>query len=201
MGKAARRGADRRKQEMRTIISVESERWGRPGTALEARWIAELLELPTVRVTRLPEEVLLSQGMVPKKCHLNCNKMAREDFTGETVHVPGWWISGPTLMLHSVVCIGGKHWGCITPQLVDAPGVFDFIPDPAIEWVSDDLGRMNLVREGQDLPVGLRVYPERHVAMHQMFLNLVAAGVDPIEAYGQVDSSLGAELMLLPLRP
>lgn len=197
MGKAARANAQRRKAEMGAMILTEMERWGDPPSEQEAAWLREVLKLPRVTVTRPPDEALLASGMTPKDCHLNCSAQERND-EGQSKHITGWMIDGPALVLHSIIEARGQYL-CITPQLVPAANTFDFIPDPAMTWIPDGNGGRVLRRHGEEVRVGLRAYPEIHVEMLAEFRRLVESGMDPMDAYQEVDGTFGSRLVAMPL--
>lgn len=121
-------------KEMLSEIALRSaEELAVPPSDREARTLAELSELPRVIITRPPAEGLLAAGMVLHNCHSNCASQAANDPQQATRHVWGWWIYGPTVVLHSVVEMAGT-WLCLTPQARRLPPRFQFIPDTAIEW-------------------------------------------------------------------
>lgn len=175
-----------------------SEEMAFPTTEWEASTLAEVLTLPRVVVTRPSKQYLLSIGMIPYGCHVNCAKYVARDPEHLTRHVCGWIIHGSDLILHSVVERNGG-WRCLTPQLVEAPPQFVFIPDPAIEWVEthDGSGR-EPIRSGNRLPDALRKYPEDHIRMRDRFRELVSSGVSVLDARSMIDATLGAEFSAKP---
>jgi len=169
-----------------------------PPSDWEARTLVELSELPRVIVTRPPAEGLLAAGMVLHDCHSNCASQAANDPQQATRHVWGWWIYGPTVVLHSVVEMAGT-WLCLTPQARRLPPRFQFIPDTAIEWrASTDRLFNQPYRNGVPLPNALRKYPERHIEMLDELVRLMAAGMSAYDAWEAIDATKGADLMLLP---
>ncbi|MDP9813632.1 hypothetical protein J2W42_006506 [Rhizobium tibeticum] len=102
------------------------------------------------------------------------------------------------LILHSVVERDGQ-WRCLTPQLVEAPPQFVFIPDSAIEWVeTSDGSEREPFRNGTRLPDALRKYPEDHIRMRDRFRELIESGISVLDARSMVDTTLGAELSTKP---
>ncbi|RWN59441.1 MAG: hypothetical protein EOR99_33515 [Mesorhizobium sp.] len=182
-----------RKKELGDLALRNAEQLAFPPTEWEANTLAEVLTLPRVTVTRPPEGQLLAAGMLPYDCHVNCSAQAANDTDRLSRHVWGWWIYGSDLILHSVVEMSG-HWLCLTPQLVQAPSQFQFIPDPFIEWLETSDGARDAFRGEVRLPKGLRKYPEHHLRMRDELHDLIASGMSVIDARGMVDATLGAEL-------
>ncbi|OOG73861.1 hypothetical protein B0E45_06100 [Sinorhizobium sp. A49] len=179
-----------RKKELGELALRNAEEMSFPPTEWEANTLAEVLSLPRVTVTRPPEHELLAAEMLPYNCHVNCSRQAAND--PESHHVWGWCVYGSDLILHSVVEMRG-HWLCLTPQLVEAPSRFQFIPDPSIEWRETSDGR-DAFRGGVRLPQALRKYPEHHLRMRDELHDLVASGMSAFDAREMVDATLGAEL-------
>jgi hypothetical protein len=175
-----------------------SEEMAFPPTEWEASTLTEVLVLPRVVVTRPAKQYLLSIGMIPYGCHINCAEYVARDPEHLTRHVWGWIIHGSDFILHSVVERDGQ-WRCLTPQLIEVQPQFIFIPDPAIEWVeaSDGSGR-EPIRNGTRLPEALRKYPEDHIRMRDRFRELIRSGTSVMEARSIIDATLGAEFSTKP---
>ncbi|WP_292670730.1 hypothetical protein [Mesorhizobium sp.] len=182
-----------RKKELGELALRNAEQMAFPSTEWEANTLAEVLALPRVTVRRAPEEQLLAAGMLPYDCHVNCFAQAANDPDRMSRHVCGWLIYGSDLILHSVVETRG-HWHCLTPQLVQAPSQFQFIPDSFIEWLETSDGVRHAFRGGVRLPRGLRKYPEHHLRMRDELHDLIASGMSAFDAREMVDVTLGAEL-------
>lgn len=186
-------------QQMLSEIALRSaEELALPPSDWEAETLSEILALPRVTVTRPPVDGLLAAGMVLHDCHSNCASQAANDPDQLTRHFWGWWIYGPTAVLHSVVEMRGK-WLCLTPQARPLPAKFQFIPDLAIEWrVSHDGQSNEPYRGGIPVPNALRKYPERHIRMRDELVAMVALGISAHDAWEAIDATRGAELMALP---
>ncbi len=172
------------------LWNVESMAFPRSQGEADLLW--EVLGLPRVTVTRPDKGRLLTMGMAPYNCHVNCAEFAASDSDGLTRHIWGWIIHGTDLILHSVVERQG-HWRCLTPQYTEVSADFSFIPDMAIEWVDTADGFRQPYRSGMKLPDALRRYPEDHILMRDTFRDLVASGMSPLDAQAQIASTLGAE--------
>ncbi|MBA1157060.1 hypothetical protein [Microvirga mediterraneensis] len=182
-----------RRETLGELALRNAEQMAFPATEWEANTLAEVLALPRVTVTRPPEEQLLAAGMLPYDCHANCFAQAANDPDRVSRHVFGWLIYGSDLILHSVVETRG-HWLCLTPQSVQAPSQFQFIPDPFIEWLDTGDGGRHAFRCGVRLPKALRKYPAYHLRMWDELNDLMASGMSAFDAREMVDVTLGAEL-------
>jgi hypothetical protein len=182
-----------RKEELGKLALRNAEQMAFPATGWEANTLAEVLALPRVTVTRPPEEQLLAADMIPYDCHANCFAQAANDPDRVSRHVCGWLIYGSDLILHSVVETRG-HWYCLTPQLVQAPSQFHFIPDAFIDWLDTGDGGRHAFRGGVRLPKALRKYPAYHLRMRDELPDLMASGMSAFDARKMVDVTLGAEL-------
>lgn len=183
-------------RELTELVLRNAERMAFPSTDTEASILAESLLLPRVTVTRPPRDQLLSAGMVPYDCHVNCSAQAANDPDKLSRHVTGWLPFGSNLILHSVVERAGK-WLCLTPQLMEAPPTFSFIPDPHIVWQENEDGSNDPYRHGTLLPDVLRKFPELHIRMRDELVRLMASGMTALAARDQVDRTLGVELRRL----
>jgi hypothetical protein len=182
-----------RRERLGELALRNAEQMAFQATEWEANTLAEVLALPRVTVTRPPEEQLLAAGMLPYDCHANCFAQAANDPDRVSRHVFGWLIYGSDLILHSVVETRG-HWLCLTPQSVQAPSQFQFIPDPLIEWLDTGDGGRYAFRCGVRLPKALRKYPGYHLRMWDELHDLMASGMSAFDAREMVDVTLGAEL-------
>jgi hypothetical protein len=191
-------GAGLSKEALSEIALKSAEELAREPSAWEADTLSTILKLPRVVVTRPPVKDLIAAGMILHDCHSNCASQAANDPTGTSRHVWGWWIYGPTVVLHSVIEMQGR-WLCLTPQARLLPSQFQFIPDSAIEWrVSSDEESNEPFRDGVLLPNALRRYPEHHIRMRDELLALMETGMSAHDAWERVDATRGAELMALP---
>lgn len=181
-----------REKELDELVLRNAEQMAFPPTEFEKRALAEVISLPRVTVTRPPAEQLLAAGMLPYQCHVNCSDQAAKDPDQVTRHVSGWLINGSALILHSVVEMHGQ-WLCLTPQLIQVPPQFEFIPDNLIEWLETDGGDRLPLRRGMMLPDALRKYPEHHIRMTDAFRDLMASGMSASDARKMIDQTLGAE--------
>jgi hypothetical protein len=171
----------------------QAEELAFPPSQWERDTLGELLALPRVVVRRPPEAQLLAAGMLRNNCHANCAAQ-QAAYPHLLRHVSGWIISGPLLVLHSVIEVQGQL-RCVTPQTVHSPSSFEFIPDPKIEWrEASDREGMDPFRDGTQMPNGLRKYPEHHVRMRDRLRDLMAGGMSAFDAREMVDTTLGAEL-------
>lgn len=172
-----------RRKQLDELVLWNVEQMAFPPSEWEAATLLEVLALPSVSVERPPKERLLSAEMVPHHCHANCAKQAVNDPGSR--HLLGWLVYGSDLILHSVVEIHGR-WYCLTPQLVQAPTQFQFIPDPYIVWLESD-GVRSFFRHGIPLPGALRKDPERHLLARDMFKSLMASGMSVADARELID--------------
>ncbi|RUM07649.1 hypothetical protein EFR84_08025 [Rhizobium chutanense] len=168
-----------------------------PPSPEEADALSEILTLPRVTVTRPSMDHLLAMGMAAYDCHRNCAAYAESYSDGSTRHVWGWIIHGADLILHSVVERGGL-WRCLTPQYIEAPSHFPFIPDMTIEWRENADGSREPHRNGTKLPNALRKYPEDHIRMRDRFRELIDSGMSVLDARSMVDATLGDEFSRKP---
>lgn len=177
----------RRREAMGQAIVLQSERWARPGSALEARWLAEVEAMPHVPVFAQRREAMLAGGMVYAQCHMNCASVALNDPMAK--HVLGWWQQGDTYVLHSVIEQAGDLY-CVTPQHMDIQG-FMFVRDPKLQWVTDQGPAPVILREGMECLDGLRRDPERFKLVHELLQQKVAAGLTPFDAMAEITAEIG----------
>jgi hypothetical protein len=173
-------------EELAEHIVWNIESMAFPATVEEAAAFASIMALSRVIVTRPSKDLLLRMGMVPYNCHVNCSNYVASEPEGRSRHVWGWIISRSDLILHSIVERDGLL-RCLTPQFIDVPSHFEFIPDPAIEWkdTMDGIAR-EPYRDGQRVPDALRKHPEDHIRMRDRFRELVDAGVSVMDARDMV---------------
>lgn len=177
--------AKRREAILRAAILQECDLWDRPGTEWEARLVAEIRQLPVVVGERAPPHEMAWGGMRPRECHANCIFYAKNDPTGISKHVLGWWLQGDLLVLHSMIENGGRYI-CITPQEKDVPDVFPFIPDAKIQTVEDG-EHFDYLRDGEPIVAGLRPDPEGHRAMIHLMRERILSGMKPYRAMTLAD--------------
>lgn len=168
--------------DLAALVRRNVESMAFPPSEKEAAIYAEVSVLPRVVVYRPPAEDLLAAGFVHYDCHRNCGDQASNDRSGKSRHVSGWLPHGEDLILHSVAVISDQ-WICLTPQLVQAPSRFEFIPDGLLEWRDiDGETTRTAFRHGDEVPEALRRDPERHIRMRDEFRALVARGHSVIDA-------------------
>lgn len=187
MGQARAR-QQQRLQAMRDAVLFQSERWAKPGSALEAEWHREVSAGNHELVVTQRREALIRGGMIANDCHVNCSSQERNDPTGAAKHVVGWWQQGDCYVLHSVIEQNGDLY-CITPQHFDVPA-FMFVRDKKLQWVPLGEDRV-LRREGHEPMVGLRKDPARFIESHRKLTQKLSEGLDVLEAMEAVDAELG----------
>jgi len=175
-----------RERELGELAMRNVEWLAFPPTRQEATALKEVLKLPRVVVTRPAHSELIAAGMVPYDCHRNCAAQVANDPDGTSRHVSGWLPHGEDLILHSVVVTNGQ-WLCLTPQLIASPSRFSFIPDAKIIWCEEANGMKRPLRNGEEIPAALRSNPQRHIAMRDQFMALVASGTPAFEARSVVE--------------
>ena len=178
-------------------VAFNIENMAFPASPAEAETLAKVIALPRVTVSRVPNQYLLAMGMAPYDCHRNCSSYAGSDPDGILKHVWGWIIEGSDLILHSVVERNGV-WRCLTPQYIDAPARFTFVPDMVIEWRDNTDGSRTPYRDGIKLPDTLRKYPDDHIRMRDRFRELINSGVSVPEARSIVEATLWADFVAKP---
>ena len=167
-------------RDLENLITRNIESMAFEPSEFEAVTYAELVAFRRVVVTRPPAQDLVAAGFVHYDCHRNCGEQAENDLSGKSQHVVGWMPHDEDLILHSVAVIEGR-WLCLTPQFVDAPDRFEFIPDPHLVW--RDRGSSKVVyRHDQEIPDALRKNPTKHIRMRDEFRALVAEGHSAIKA-------------------
>ena len=184
MGEASRR-KKAQEENMRKMAYAALEDWSRPASDWEQNLVKEIDKLPRVKVMREPDHRLLSMKMVPNKCHANAGWYAENDPTGNSRMVTGWWQQDDKYLHHSVVAIGA-HYVCITPMMVPAPQIFEFIPDNKIEWRDEGEARIAW-RNGQQIGPGLRANIELAIKQNAYVKARLDSGMDVIEAGNTFD--------------
>lgn len=170
-----------RREALRRKMLEDGKKWDFPASPWEAAVCAELnLKEDDVRVVRrAPAEQLDWMRMPANGCHANARWYAKNDPTGRTRAVVGWWVQWPDFVLHSVVEIDGQLI-CITPSAYNETEI-PFMPDPKISWIED--GEVySAIRDGQVVGAGVRTYPAFTVARNAILRERLLAGVDPFEA-------------------
>lgn len=156
-----------------------SKHWDFPPTAEEAVVCAGLRELSIVTVRRASPEELAFMRMPANSCHQNAWWYERNDPTGRSRAVTGWWVQWPDFVLHSVLQIDGNYI-CITPQYFD-DGDFPFMPDPAIAWEKRE-DKYIAKKEEYEIGIGVRLFPEFTMARLEIVRKRLMAGVNPFKA-------------------
>ena len=159
---------------------AETERWAFPVTEWERATIAEILKLPTVRVTRVDAGFLSGLGMLSKQCHQNASVFsARMAQQGARI-ITGWIKNARVLTLHSIVQLDGRYF-CVTPTPAEREIEFDFIPDPAVEALKIP-GGFSLQRNTVPLGIGLRRFSDQDQRWFAEAVARLKSGIDPSEA-------------------
>ena len=99
--------------------------------------------------------------------------------------ITGWWQQDDKYLHHSVVATGA-HYVCITPMMVPAPQIFEFIPDNKIEWRDEGEARIAW-RNGQQIGPGLRANIELAIKQNAYVKARLDSGMDVIEAGNSFD--------------
>lgn len=172
--------AKRKKAVMKAKMIDQIQRWNFPASEAEVQAVAEINNLPKVLVKRLSKQKMAEGGMIATECHANARFMEVNDPAKELKQVAGYWLQQGNYVFHSV--IQTKHgYICITPTLVDSPEVFEFIPDPDIEWREEN-GFNVAYRKGFKIDAGFRIDPVKTKSMLDTVMARLDAGMDPIEA-------------------
>lgn len=172
--------AKRRLQETRAKFLRMIERWDFEPSDWERDTVAAVEQLPAVTVRRYPADALAWMRMKPQECHANCRFMQDEDPNGRVRQITGWLLENDNYVLHSVID-QGDGLCCVTPMLVNAPAVFDFKPDPAIEWREEGEYRV-AYRGGQAIEPGVRRDPAKSRREVSIMRERLLSGMNPYEA-------------------
>lgn len=178
--------AKQRREKLRASMLAQADDWSRPPSAWEAELVEELLDMPAVRVPRLPATDITWMGMPANECHANTRWYERNDRTGQAKSVSGWWLQGLDFVLHSVLGNQGQY-RCITPSAGGETEII-FIADPKIEWVeTGDVYSPR--RNGQFVGLGVRRFPAFTRALNETVRARLLAGMDPYRAleFSQVE--------------
>lgn len=154
MGEKKRR-MKHKEAELRKIMYQEIKNWDRPATKWESDLIAEINQLPRVKVERPTQEQLTYMRMKPRECHINAGEYARLDTTNESRMVTGWWKQEDRFIHHSIVGRADGVFFCVTPLLVPFEEKMEFIPDDKIEWRDEGETRV-AYRNNHEIGPGLR---------------------------------------------
>lgn len=169
----------RRREELRQRLLTQADGWTFAPTRWEATLVEELLDQPAFLVPRMPAEDIAWMRMPANECHANTRWYKKNDPTGQSKSVTGWWLQGLDFVLHSVLGNGGQYM-CITPT-ADGETTLSFVPDPKIEWV--ETGEVYTARRnGQLIGMGVRRFPAFTIAQHKTVRARLLAGMDPYRA-------------------
>jgi hypothetical protein len=168
----------RRKALLQKCLKM-SEEWDFPPSPWEAAVCADLREEDVVVVARAPIDQLAWARMPANECHANVRWYAKNDPSGNSRAVVGWWVQWPNFVLHSVVEIEGQLI-CITPSPYGETEI-PFIPDPKIEWIENgDI--YSAIRDGRPIGIGVRVFPKFTMAQNAIVRERLLGGCDPLKA-------------------
>lgn len=171
--------AKAQREVMRKKMLEKSKDWDFPASPWEASVCASLRKEDVVLVRRASPEELAWARMPLNACHANARWYAKNDPTGRSRAVTGWWVQWPNFVLHSVVETNGTLI-CITPSAFNETEV-PFIPDPKIGWVEDG-EHYSAIRNGKIVGVGVRVYPAFTMALNAIVRGRLLKGGNPFEA-------------------
>ncbi|QUS59029.1 hypothetical protein [Pseudovibrio brasiliensis] len=173
--------AKQKREKLKIQYLNELDEWSFDPSDWERQMVKEILDLPTVKVTRYPKDVLEWMRMPPRQCHANARFMEENASPSDRIkQVAGWWILEGNLVLHSVINQAGQY-ACVTPLLYDDNQTFEFIPDPEIKWRNDGDYR-TAFRGGQEIGKGLRINPEASLKRISHIRAKLDAGLDIYEA-------------------
>ena len=175
LGEAKRKLAD-----TRASFLQELEKWSFPTSDWEIKTVIEISQLPAVRVTRYPDEVLAYMRMPPRECHKNARFMQDNDPEKRLKQVTGWWPQEGQYVLHSVVDQHGEYV-CVTPTPLHSEQTFDFIPDDKIEWRDEGDYRV-AYRDGVAIGPGVRSDPPKMIAEMKAIRDRLMSGMNPYKA-------------------
>ena len=167
--------AKQRREELRSRMLVELERWMEATSPDEEKLNDEIRALDFYEISRAPDDVIAYMKMQPQQCHQNAGVYARLDPTGESKHVSGWWKRGHIFFFHSVI-LSKTKLHCITPH--HDRSRLTFAPDFDITWTEKD-GVMNALRRGKKVPFLVRDFPETVIAEAAAAREALLAGADP----------------------
>lgn len=181
--------AKRRKGALKEQLLLHADWWTFAPTDWEGILVRQLLDLPAFVIPRMDEKDLAAMKMAPNQCHANVRWYERNDPTGQSRAISGWWVRQCDFVLHSVLTNGTDYF-CITPG---EPGEREivFIPDPDIVWAESG-GNCAALRNGQEIGVGVRRFPALTIAMQEMVRYRLCIGMDPDQAQYFSDEELDA---------
>ncbi|AUX78890.1 hypothetical protein [Sinorhizobium fredii] len=172
--------AKRKTEKTRVSFLAELDKWYFPTTEWEARTVAEISQLPVVKVTRYPDDTLAYMRMPPRACHANARFMQDNDPDKRLRQVTGWWPQDGHYVLHSVVDQHGEYV-CVTPAPMYVGRTFDFIPDEKIEWRDEGDYRTGY-RNGIEIGPGVRADPAKTLAELESMRQRLLSGMNPYQA-------------------
>ncbi len=172
--------AKRKHEELKRTVLKFMDSWDFPPSEAEARAVAEIKELPTVRVRRYPEAQLAWMRMKQNQCHVNARFMVENDPERKTKQVTGYLVHSGNYVLHSVVERDGTIF-CVTPMGVSMPEEFAFLPDPEIVWREEGDARV-AYRKGAPVGIGFRTDPAENKRITAIMRARIEAGLHPLKA-------------------
>lgn len=173
--------AKKKREALKDMALLTIEKWGFPATSWEAATVAEIESLPRVKASRVSTQQLAQMRMPPKQCHKNASFLEENDPEGKNKHITGWWPQDGNYVLHSVILREGEYY-CVTPLIIEDYPIFDFIPDPKIEW-RDEGDVRSAFRDGVKIGEGVRSDPARTIAQGEFLKDSLARGMNPMEAF------------------
>ena len=114
-----------RREALRKKMLDKSKDWDFPASPWEASVCASLKEADIVLVRGASPDQLAWARMPPNECHANARWYAKNDPTGRSRAVAGWWVQWPNFVLHFVVEIEGMLI-CITPSAFNEQSFHSF---------------------------------------------------------------------------
>lgn len=172
--------AKKKREVMAQQLRLQAERWSFPESEAETQAVAEISKLDTVTVRRVSPDKLAYMRMEPNQCHANALFMENNDPQRKTKRISGYWLQQGNYVLHSVIKDDNGYF-CVTPIVIGAPPVFDFIPDPDIEWREENDFRV-AYRKGIPVEPGFRGDPAETKRMSSVIVARLDAGMSPMEA-------------------
>jgi hypothetical protein len=172
--------AKKKLESVRKAFLAGLEEWAFQPTEWEAQTVAEIQDLPMVKVHRYPNDALAYMRMPAQHCHKNAEFMEKNDPTGRTRHVTGWWLNEGSYVLHSVIHYDGQY-ACVTPAPAERDNTFDFVPDSKIEWQEEGEYRA-AYRDGVGIGKGVRIKPAETLKELEIIRQRLLSGINPYEA-------------------
>jgi len=174
-------------EAMRTRQLELAAYWDFPPTPEEAAICAGLRDMEIVIAQRASPADLSYMRMPKNSCHENVSWYERNDPTGQSRAVTGWWVQWPDFVLHSVLKFGEKYI-CITPSDMNEQE-FPFMPDPEIIWERRQEHYI-AKKMGYEIGIGVRLFPEFTMARLRMVQERLRSGAHPIEAIKFSDTEM-----------